>query len=79
DEATSSLDPQTTRSILTLIRDLHQKLGITVALITHQMSVIKEICTEVAVLDAGMIVEQGAVDEVFTSPKTAAARELVYA
>jgi D-methionine transport system ATP-binding protein len=79
DEATSSLDPQTTRSILTLIKNLHQRLGITVVLITHQMSVIKEICTEVAVLDGGMIVEQGTVDAVFTSPKTTAARELVYA
>jgi D-methionine transport system ATP-binding protein len=79
DEATSALDPQTTRSILTLIRELHDRLGITVALITHQMEVIRAVCKEVAVLDEGRIVEQGTVDEVFSDPKTAAARELVYA
>ncbi|MDR2070423.1 MAG: ATP-binding cassette domain-containing protein [Treponema sp.] len=79
DEATSALDPQTTRSILTLIRELHDRLGITVALITHQMEVIRAVCEEVAVLDEGRIVEQGTVDEVFRDPKTAAARELVYA
>jgi D-methionine transport system ATP-binding protein len=79
DEATSALDPQTTRSILTLIRELHGRLGITVALITHQMEVIRAVCEEVAVLDEGRIVEQGTVDEVFRDPKTAAARELVYA
>ncbi|MDR2246170.1 MAG: ATP-binding cassette domain-containing protein [Treponema sp.] len=79
DEATSALDPQTTRSILTLIQELHERLGITVALITHQMEVIRAVCEEVAVLDEGRIVEQGTVDEVFKNPKTAAARELVYA
>jgi D-methionine transport system ATP-binding protein len=79
DEATSALDPQTTRSILTLIRELHDRLGITVALITHQMEVIRAVCEEVAVLDEGHIVEQGTVDEVFRDPKTAAAKELVYA
>jgi D-methionine transport system ATP-binding protein len=79
DEATSALDPQTTRSILTLIRELHDRLGITVALITHQMEVIRAVCEEVAVLDEGQIVERGTIDEVFKDPKTAAARELVYA
>ncbi|MDR2633872.1 MAG: ATP-binding cassette domain-containing protein [Treponema sp.] len=79
DEATSALDPQTTRSILTLIQELHERLGITVALITHQMEVIRAVCEEVAVLDEGRIVERGTVDEVFRDPKTAAARELVYA
>jgi D-methionine transport system ATP-binding protein len=79
DEATSSLDPQTTRSILTLIRELHDQLKITVVLITHQMGVIREICEEVAVLDEGRIVEWGSVAEVFNAPKTAAAKELVYA
>ncbi|MDR0759963.1 MAG: ATP-binding cassette domain-containing protein [Treponema sp.] len=79
DEATSALDPQTTRSILTLIQELHERLGITVALITHQMEVIRAVCEEVAVLDEGRIVEHGTVDEVFKDPKTAAARELVYA
>jgi D-methionine transport system ATP-binding protein len=79
DEATSSLDPQTTRSILGLIRDIQEKLRITVVLITHQMSVIRETCEEVAVLDDGLIVEQGKVKSVFDAPKTEAARELVYA
>jgi len=79
DEATSSLDPQTTRSILTLIQDLHRRLNITVVLVTHQMAVIHEICREVAVLEAGLVVETGTVASVFDSPKTAAARELVHA
>jgi len=78
DEATSSLDPQTTRSILALIRDLHQRLKITVVLITHQMEVIREICHEVAVLDAGIIVERGSVSSVFESPKENATRELIH-
>jgi len=79
DEATSSLDPQTTRSILTLIQDLHRRLNITVVLVTHQMAVIREICIEVAVLEAGLVAETGTVDSVFDSPKTAAARELIHA
>jgi D-methionine transport system ATP-binding protein len=79
DEATSALDPQTTRSVLSLIRELHEKLKITVVLITHQMSVIKDVCEHVAVLENGEIVEQGAVDAVFNNPKTQAAKELVYA
>ncbi|MDR2029676.1 MAG: ATP-binding cassette domain-containing protein [Treponema sp.] len=79
DEATSSLDPQTTRSILGLIRELHDQLKITVVLITHQMRVIREVCEEVAVLDEGRIVEQGSVAAVFDTPKTLAAKELVHA
>ena len=79
DEATSSLDPQTTRSILTLIRDLQQRLKITVVLITHQMEVIREICREVAVMDEGYIVETGTVASVFESPKAAATREMLHA
>jgi D-methionine transport system ATP-binding protein len=79
DEATSSLDPQTTRSILALIRDLQQRLKITVVLITHQMEVIREICNEVAVMNEGLIVETGSVASVFESPKTAAAREMFHA
>jgi D-methionine transport system ATP-binding protein len=79
DEATSSLDPQTTRSILALIRDLQQRLKITVVLITHQMEVIREICHEVAVLDEGIIVERGTITAVFESPQTAATRELIHA
>ncbi|MDR0589365.1 MAG: ATP-binding cassette domain-containing protein [Spirochaetaceae bacterium] len=79
DEATSSLDPQTTRSILSLVRELHDRLGITVVLITHQMGVIREVCEEVAVLEEGRIVEQGPVEALFKAPKAAATRELVYA
>ena len=79
DEATSALDPQTTRSILTLIRELKERLKITVVLITHQMTVIKSICDEVAVLEEGLIVEQGTVKAVFDAPKTRAAQELIYA
>ena len=78
DEATSSLDPQTTRSILALIRDLQQRLKITVVLITHQMEVIREICQEVAVLDAGIIVEQGSVAAVFETPQAAATQEMLH-
>jgi D-methionine transport system ATP-binding protein len=77
DEATSALDPQTTRAILALIRELHEKLKITVVLITHQMEVIRAVCQEVAVMDGGRIVETGAVQAVFESPKTEAARELI--
>lgn len=79
DEATSSLDPQTTRSILSLIQDLQERLKITVVLITHQMEVIREICQEVAVLEEGSIVEQGSVTSVFGTPQTQAARELIHA
>jgi D-methionine transport system ATP-binding protein len=78
DEATSSLDPQTTRSILALIRDLQGRLNITVVLITHQMEVIRAVCREVAVMDEGSIVEQGNIASVFDSPKTQAARELIH-
>ena len=79
DEATSSLDPQTTRAILALIRDLQRRLGITVVLITHQMEVIREICQHVAVLDEGRIVEEGSVSQLFEAPRSAAARELIHA
>ena len=65
DEATSALDPNTTHSILTLIKDINRKLGITVVVITHQMSVVEEICDSVAILDGGMVVEQGSVQEIF--------------
>jgi D-methionine transport system ATP-binding protein len=79
DEATSALDPQTTKSILTLIRELHDSLKITVVLITHQMSVIQSVCSEVAVLDEGLIAEEGTVHAVFNAPRTEAAKELIYA
>ncbi|MBR3640736.1 MAG: ATP-binding cassette domain-containing protein [Oscillibacter sp.] len=78
DEATSALDPTTTASILSLLKDLNRKLGVTVVVITHQMSVIEEICSRVAILDGGVIAEQGEVQTIFSHPKTAAARQLVY-
>ena len=78
DEATSALDPNTTLSILQLIRDINEKLGITVVIITHQMSVVEEVCSHVAILDGGEVAEVGAVGTVFSSPKSAAARRLVF-
>ena len=78
DEATSALDPNTTHSILGLIREINKRLGITVIVITHQMSVVEEICSHVAILDNGEVVESGAVGTVFASPKSAAARRLVF-
>lgn len=78
DEATSALDPKTTHDILSLIRSLHERLGLTVILITHQMSVVEEICSKVAILDAGRVVEEGAVEEVFSAPRSAAAKRLVF-
>ena len=77
DEATSALDPQTTRSILELLQEINRRLGLTVVLITHEMSVIKEICTEVVVLDQGRVAETGTVFEVFTRPQTTITHELV--
>ena len=77
DEATSALDPNTTHSILTLIKDINQKLGISVVVITHQMSVVEEICDSVAILDGGVVMEEGSVQEIFANPKTAAAKRLV--
>jgi len=78
DEATSSLDPQTTRSILTLIKDLHSRLNITVFLITHQMEVIREICQRVVVLDKGTVAERGTVESIFSAPETQAAKDLIH-
>ena len=77
DEATSALDPNTTRQILELIRDINKKLGITVVIITHQMSVVEEICNKVAILDNGEVAEEGEVSTVFAHPKSEAARRLV--
>ena len=78
DEATSALDPTTTNSILELIRDINEKLGITVIIITHQMSVVESVCKHVAILDGGVVAEQGEVTEVFSHPKSAAAKKLVF-
>ena len=78
DEATSALDPTTTRAILRLIQDINRRLGITVIVITHEMAVVEEICTKVAILEKGHVVETGTVEEVFSNPKTEAGRRLVY-
>ena len=78
DEATSALDPTTTNSILELIRSINEKLGITVVIITHQMSVVEQVCKHVAILDGGTVAELGEVAEVFAHPKSPAARRLVF-
>ena len=78
DEATSALDPKTTHSILELIRDINRKMGITVIVITHQMSVVQEICNRVAILENGEVVEEGDVSDVFSNPRTNATRSLIY-
>ena len=78
DEATSALDPNTTHSILQLISDINKRLGITAIVITHQMSVIEEICSRVAILDGGVVVEEGAVKDIFANPQTDAAKRLVF-
>ena len=78
DEATSALDPRTTNSILELIREINEKTGITVIIITHQMSVVESVCRHVAILDRGQVAEQGAVAEVFANPRSQAARHLVF-
>ena len=77
DEATSALDPQTTASILDLLKDINQRFGITIVIITHQMSVIRKICSHVAIMAQGEIKEHGLVEEIFSHPKTREARELI--
>ncbi|KGK87086.1 methionine ABC transporter ATP-binding protein [Desulfosporosinus sp. HMP52] len=77
DEATSALDPQTTLSILNLLRDINQKLGLTIVMITHEMKVVKEICTHVAVIHEAHIVENGPVESVFIKPQSDIARQFV--
>ena len=78
DEATSALDPNTTNSILELIKEINEKTGITVIVITHQMKVVEKICRHVAILDGGEVAEQGEVAEVFSRPHSEAAKRLVY-
>ncbi len=78
DEATSALDPTTTLSILELLKELNQKLGVTIVVITHQMNVIEEICHRVAILDGGVVAEQGTIAEIFSHPTTEIGRKLVY-
>lgn len=77
DEATSALDPQTTAAILELLRDINKRFGITIVIITHQMSVIRKICSHVAIMSHGEIKERGLVEEIFSHPKTKEARELI--
>ena len=78
DEATSALDPTTTKSILALLKDINEKYGITIVIITHSMEVVQEICTHVAIIDAGELAENGTVADVFASPKSRAAKKLVF-
>ena len=78
DEATSALDPQTTQQILTLLKDINARMGITIVIITHEMSVVESICTHVAIIDNGVLAESGPVDQIFTQPKTKAAKRLIF-
>ncbi|MBU3129215.1 methionine ABC transporter ATP-binding protein [Clostridium tagluense] len=77
DEATSAIDPQTTASILKLLKEINEKLGLTIVIITHQMEVVKEICHEVAVMEAGQIVESGGIIDIFTNPKAEITKEFI--
>jgi len=78
DEATSALDPATTKGILALLKDINKRLGITIVIITHEMSVVEEICQRVAIIDSRHIAEVGYVQDIFTKPVTEAARRLVF-
>ncbi|MCI8565557.1 MAG: ATP-binding cassette domain-containing protein [Lachnospiraceae bacterium] len=78
DEATSALDPNTTRGVLSLLKDINQKLGVTIVVITHEMSVIEEICSRVAILDHSQIVEMGRVEDIFVKPQSKIARQLLF-
>lgn len=77
DEATSALDPQTTRQILDLIREIQKKMNLTVVMITHQMEVVRDACAEVAVIDEGMVVERGRVEDIFMHPKTPVTKDFI--
>lgn len=77
DEATSALDPTTTKAILALLKEINQKYGITIVIITHEMSVVQEICSHVAIIDDGVLAETGRVEEVFQKPKSKAAKKLM--
>lgn len=78
DEATSALDPSTTRGVLELLKDINQRLGVTIVVITHEMAVVEGICKKVAIIDEHRIAETGYVDEVFSKPKSSAAKRLFY-
>ena len=77
DEATSALDPRTTQSILQLLKEINKNYGITIVIITHEMSVVREICSHVAIIGEGHLVEQGRVSDIFAHPKTPEAKELI--
>src|SRR5258708_5914477 len=77
DEATSALDPETTRSILTLLKDINRRFRITILLITHEMNVVKAICDRVAVISEGRLIEQGTVREIFSHPRTELTRQFI--
>ncbi len=77
DEATSALDPATTRSILSLLKEINKRLDITILLITHEMDVVKEICDEVAVISDGQLIEQGTVADIFSHPKQALTKQFI--
>ncbi len=77
DEATSALDPQTTRAILALIKEIQKKMNLTVVMITHQMEVVRDACDRVAVLDQGVVVEEGEVSEIFSSPKSEVTKDFI--
>jgi D-methionine transport system ATP-binding protein len=77
DEATSALDPQTTASILALLREINEEMGITIVIITHSMAVVTEVCKRVAIIDGGHLVEEGPVREIFENPQSDAAKELI--
>lgn len=77
DEATSALDPITTSNILSLLKEINEKLGLTIVIITHQMEVVKQICHKVAIMEEGKVVERGNVSDVFTTPKSEVAKKLL--
>lgn len=77
DEATSALDPKTTQSILDLLRDLNEKLGLTIVIITHEMAVVKDLCHKVAVMENGEILEQGQIVDIFTNPQKSLTKEFI--
>ncbi|MDD4084784.1 MAG: methionine ABC transporter ATP-binding protein [Acidaminococcaceae bacterium] len=77
DEATSALDPQTTKSILDLLKDINKRMNLTIVMITHQMQVVKEICDRVAVIENGYIIEEGTMFELFTNPKTPTTKDFI--
>ena len=78
DEATSALDPTTTKAILALLKEINEKYGITIVIITHEMTVVQEICSHVAIIDEGSLAETGKVEDVFSKPQSKAARKLVF-